>query len=108
MQLTAEQKQKLKKAIDDPATEFIFIPSATLKERIAKGNDPHLAGLSPVMCRTFLEMPHSAAIAIDKTLVMKYVTGEIDKGHDYVFSLGELRVLDDSYRLDTANNKSTE
>lgn len=96
---TAEQKEKLDKAIDDPDTEFVFVPSAILKDRIASGADPRLQKLASKLVVTILQMPHGASLALDKALVKKIVNNELDANHAYVFSMGEIRVFDSTNNI---------
>lgn len=93
MSLTQEQKLKLRNAIEDPNVEFVFLPSAELKRRIANGTDPRLSKLASKLTVTMLQISSGQGIILDKNLVMKMVSGNLDENHEYVFSLGEVIVV---------------
>lgn len=93
MSLTSEQKQILYNAIEDPQVEFVFLPSAELKRRIAKGTDPKLSKLASKLIVTMLQISSGEGIVLDKKLIMKMVSGNLDENHDYIFSLGEVIVV---------------
>lgn len=101
MEFTQEQKQQLMNAVEDPKTEFVFLPSAELKKRIASGTDPMLTKLSSKLVVTMLELPSDQGIRLDKKLILKYINGSIDEKHSYVFSLGEIRVIDSTFLIQT-------
>jgi hypothetical protein len=104
MSYTAEQKQQIRNAVEDPNVEFVFIPSAELKRRIASGTDIRLSKLAKKLMVTILDLPSDQAIRLDKSLVLRAVEGTLDENHEYVFSLGEIRVLNAGLRLASDDN----
>jgi hypothetical protein len=99
MSYPAEQKQQIRNAIEDPNVEFVFIPSAELKRRIASGSDPMLNRLASKLVVTLLQLPSDQAIRLDKSLVLKAIEGSLDDQHEYIFGLGEVRVLNAGLKL---------
>ena len=93
MNFTHEQRQQLKNAIKDSNTDFVFLPSAELKQNIAKGNDPKLSKLASKLIVTILQMSNDQGILLSKDLVLKDVEGNIDENHQYVLNSGEIRVI---------------
>ena len=104
MSYTPEQRQQIRNAIEDPSVEFVFIPSAELKRRIASGSDPRLMKLANKLMVTMLELTSDQAIRLDKSLVLKAVEGTLDDNHEYVFGLGEIRVLNAGLKLASDDN----
>tara|TARA_B100001778_G_scaffold334404_1_gene345606 strand:+ start:2733 stop:3047 length:315 start_codon:yes stop_codon:yes gene_type:complete len=103
MSFTPEQRQQLRNAIEDPRTDFVFIPSAELKRRIATGNDPRLSKLASKLIVTILELSSDQGILLGKDLVLKYVEGSVDDNHQYILGLGEIRVIDAIPQVETGD-----
>lgn len=99
MNFTPEQRQMLKNAINDPKTEFVFLPSAELRRRIASGSDPRLQKLARKLVVTILQLSSDHGILLSKDLVLKYIEGTIDENHGYIFGLGEIVVLDSVFSI---------
>lgn len=99
MNFTQEQRQTLINAVNDPKTEFVFLPSAELKRRIASGSDPKLQKLAKKLVVTILQLSGDQGILLSKDIVLKYIEGKADENHNYIFSLGEIMVLDSVFSI---------
>jgi hypothetical protein len=85
--------QRFRNAIKDDKAVFIFIPSAILKEKLAKKSDPVLNSLPLGMAEHILSCPQGSGISTDADLVLKYLEGSVDEKNAYLLSLGEIRVI---------------
>lgn len=84
--------QRFRNAIRDDKATFIFVPSALLKEKLLKGDDPILNSLPKGMAEHLLSVPQGGGIATDANLVLKYLEGTLDPKNAHLLSLGEIRV----------------
>ena len=96
---TAEQLNKLRKAVLDPKARFAFMPHALLKEALVRGTDEQLNKIPQSMKDVLLTMPNGAAIAINNKMVMKYIEGTLDEKNKYLFEFGEVIIVNDSMTI---------
>ena len=83
---------KLRKLGIEDEVEFFFLPSAELKNKIARGGDPILDKLPPLAKKCLLEVPYGKGLALYRPMVIKYIDGTLDKDNSYIFDMGEIRV----------------
>jgi len=92
MTLTADQKNKFKKAVDGGAT-FMFRPYASIKSLIAGGNDPIISSLPDFMKEAILMCLDGQGIWLDPKFIIKKLEGNLDSKNSYILSMGEIRVV---------------
>ena len=76
---------------------IVFLPSAKLRELIAKGEHPIARSLGSNIKKVFLE---GEGIVIQKRLVWEYVHGTLDEKHAWIFKHGEVKIADDWSKLE--------
>lgn len=89
---SGEMLAKLKQLGIADKVEFYFVPSAELRNRIARGGDPIIDELPPLAKKVFLELQYGQGIALYTPMVLKYIEGTLGKKNSYIFDMGEIRV----------------
>ncbi len=91
-----EDPSKVSRIIFNKEIELYFHPSPKLREIVAQGEHPFVKDL-PEAVRSLLLSgePH----IIDKALVWKFLTGQIDQKNAFILNNGEIKVLNTNTTL---------
>jgi len=90
--MTREQKKKIIEAIRSKKTEFIFIPSRSLKDKIMQNEDTFIVSLPSGMPEILLGCPDGKGISLAPDLVVKMINGNLDAKNKYILSMGNVIV----------------
>jgi hypothetical protein len=93
LNITAEELQRFKKAIQDEKVQFYFVPNSILKEKVIKGDDPIISQLPKNMKEAVLLCENGNGIYTSSKLVLSFLNNTIDENNKYFLSLGEIRVV---------------
>ena len=89
--------EKAKELLRNKDVILVFIPSAKLRELIAKGEHPIASALGPNIKNIYLE---GDGVVIQKRLVWEYIHGKLDSRHTWIFQNGEIKIADDWSRFE--------
>lgn len=93
MKLTAEQKEKIRNAINDPNIQFYFVPSAEIKSRIVEGSDPILSLLAKNLKIAIMSCSDGLGVSIDPQMILRFINNELDEKNVYWLRMGDIRVI---------------
>ena len=100
--ISKEDAVKIRQMIKYHDPEFYFVPSAKLREIVAKGERLEIQGLPKSFKMMMLKNPPNP-ISIDAMLVLKYINGSIDEKNKFLFDNGVLRVIDNTFTINKEN-----
>ena len=87
---------EIRKIIFDEKVTIYFVPSAKLKQLIAKGEHHLLKDMPDSFKAIILE---GNGILIQKLMVYNWLRGKLDKKNSFILSNGELKITNDNYTL---------
>ena len=110
--ITPELREKLKNKLPEikrilfnPKLTIFFIPSVYLRGLLLKGEHEIVSKLGKGMLELLLS---GKPFAIQKRIVYELLTGILDADHTFIFSNGEIRVLEGNETILDINNDKTE
>jgi len=98
--LTKEQINWLKAKAKKEDIPFMFIASPYLCDQISKGTHPLLKDLPDPFKLGFLQQ---RAVSVSTKMVIDFLENKLDAKNNFILSNGEIRVIDNSAKVDKGN-----
>lgn len=86
---TPQQLSAIKEKISRDDVEFFYVPSADIRNRLARGDDAELNKINSDLKTIILD---GHAFKISKDMVIRYLEGTLDQMNAFMLHNGEIRV----------------
>jgi len=87
-----EKLPQIKKLLNNKDVDLFIVPSAFLRELVLKGEHPLIQGIPDGYKSIILQ---GLGIAIEKSLVTKWIEGKLDAKNSFVLENSDIRVVQD-------------
>ncbi len=95
-QLTREDIGRIRQWTSNHDMFFYLIPSPELCEMVIKNEHPCVKSLPSSYKILFAQ---KTPVYIDNKMVLDYIEGKLDTKNSFILSHGEIRVIDNSYKI---------